>query len=77
MEAKERSTIVSILKGLLSEREGDAEITPCGKCKTVEEGVTMDDLDGKLHCMLWYNVGVDTKAVTLKLEPKKDSAETA
>jgi hypothetical protein len=68
MRTEERETIVSILKGMLKLREGNTAVTPCGNCRTVEEGVTMDELDGKMHCMLWYNVGKDTKAVKVELE---------
>ena len=65
--AVEQEMILTLLLALIKEREGEAKITPCGNCKTIEAGLTVDNLlGGKSIYMLYYNVGVDTHAVKLE-----------
>lgn len=73
MEEIENGMILKLLLALVESREGKDKATPCGKCKTLEDGLTVADMgDGRVIYMLWYNVGPDTHAVRLVTDTKAE-----
>lgn len=65
--------VLGLLVALAEEREGLDRITPCGNCKTVEDGLTIEDMgNGKKVYMLWYNVGPDTHAARIVTETRAE-----
>lgn len=70
----EESMVLKLLMALASMREGeDVKLEPCYQFETVEEGFTVNDLfEGKINYMLYYNVGVDTHAVSIDTELKAE-----
>jgi len=65
----EREMICKLLVELLRLREGDAVVTPCGLGETLLDGLQIYDLGpDDIRYQLYYNVGRDTKTVTLQTE---------
>ena len=63
-----RRMVEQLMLSMALEREGvGVELTPCGVCQTLLDGVTVDELEeGVVHYMLYYNVGADTHAVSVR-----------
>lgn len=47
--------------------ERNTDITLCGHSTTWVESCTVTEMGEYIHAMLWYNINMDTHAVTLKI----------